>query len=73
SVMSDIIADFSLYNISLTSSFVVSKLVKLTSKSILKFNALTVAHKHQLNRAVDRASELGKLVEVLTKAVKDEF
>lgn len=38
-----------------------------------KFNALTVAHKHQLNRAVDRASELGKLVEVLTKAVKDEI
>ncbi|MBR5328858.1 MAG: hypothetical protein IKV45_01480 [Firmicutes bacterium] len=38
-----------------------------------KFNALTVAHKHQLVRAVDRASDLGKLVDCLAKAVKDEF
>lgn len=38
-----------------------------------KFNALTVAHKHQLTRAVDRAADLGKLVDCLSKAVKDEF
>ena len=38
-----------------------------------KFNTLTVAHKHHLTRAVDRASEMGKIVDVIGKAVKDEF
>lgn len=38
-----------------------------------KFNSLTVAHKHQLTRAVDRAADLGKLVECMAKSVKDEF
>lgn len=38
-----------------------------------KFNALTVAHKHQLGRAIDRAADLGKLVDSVAKTVKDEF
>ena len=38
-----------------------------------KFNALTVAHKHQLEKAIDRAADLGKLVDTLGKIVKDEL
>lgn len=38
-----------------------------------KFNTLTVAHKHHLSRAVDRAADMGKLVDTLAKAVKEEF
>ncbi len=38
-----------------------------------KFNAITIAHKHQLEKAVDRASDLGKLVDTLGKIVKDEL
>ena len=38
-----------------------------------KFNALTVAHKHQLEKAVDRAADLGKVVDSLGEIVKDEL
>lgn len=38
-----------------------------------KFNALTSAHKHQLEKAIDRAADLGKLVDTLTKIVKEEL
>lgn len=38
-----------------------------------KFNMLTTAHKHQLERAIDRACDLGKLVDAAAKSVKDEM
>lgn len=38
-----------------------------------KFNGVTTAHKHQLEKAIDRASELGKLVDMLAKIVKEEL
>ncbi|HMM06540.1 MAG TPA: hypothetical protein PKD52_07740 [Clostridiales bacterium] len=38
-----------------------------------KFNALTAAHKHQLEKAIDRAADLGKVVDTLGKIVKDEL
>ena len=38
-----------------------------------KFNALTTAHKHQLEKAIDRACDLGKLVDILGKIVKEEI
>ncbi|MEG2637885.1 MAG: hypothetical protein RR992_00065 [Clostridiales bacterium] len=38
-----------------------------------KFNALTVAHKHHLSKAVERANDIGKVVDELTKILKDEL
>ncbi len=38
-----------------------------------KFNAMTIAHKHQLEKAIDREADLGKVVDTLGKIVKDEL
>ena len=38
-----------------------------------KFNAMTIAHKHQLEKAIDRAADLGKVVDTLGKIVKVEL
>ena len=38
-----------------------------------KINTLTAAHKHHLSKAIDRANDIGKVVDDLTKILKDEI
>ncbi len=51
----------------------VSEAYYFTVSAAEKFNNLTAVHKHQLEKAVDRAADLGKLVDTLAKIVKDEI
>lgn len=38
-----------------------------------KFNTLNAAHKHHLSKAIDRANDVGKVIDELTKILKSEI
>lgn len=38
-----------------------------------KFNTLNAAHKHHLSKAIDRANDVGRLIDDLVKIVKEEI